>query len=620
MTRAARWLYWLTPMLFCVVLYWLGLMSWFSEDDFAWLNLRNHVTDFHTFLWAMFAPLAQGTIRPLSERGFFMTFTYLFGLHARAYHEWIFANQLANIALLMIVTRKLTQSALAGFLAPILWLCSIAMVTPLVWASAYNQVQCALFLLLSLYLFIRYTETGRKSFYWGVWATFLLGFGANEINVVFPAIAALYAILFARQYWLRTIPMFAVSGVYAVFHQLVRKATPDYYYDMDFHVPSLGRTLLQYWKMLLAVPDFVHFQHLRSWIGGAAVILLSVALLGFVAWQARARRFLPLFSLAWFLIVLAPLLPLHNHVTDYYLFVPALGIAMLAAQAVAQAWKRGWTRPLAVALVLIYAIPSTIQTRLYTKATFNRGERSRHLIQSVAYAKHIHPGKTILLDNVDDELFWSAVYDSPFRIFGWSDVLMTPECLSVIKPDPHSGSIDSYVLPAGAVAHALSDGSAVVYAVEGGKLRNVTRVYTAISHAQPPPPLAPSIEVGVSAFQEQIGEGWYGIEDGFRWSGKHATVYLPGPSAPGQKLIVHGIAADVQTQSGPLRFALTIDSRPQPVHVIDRANPEVQFQYDLPADLIGKQRIEIAFTLDRTIQVPGDLRALGLAFGRFSIQ
>jgi len=620
MTRAARWLYWLAPMLFCIVLYWLGIMSWFSEDDFAWLNLRNHVTDFHTFLWAMFAPLAQGTIRPLSERAFFMTFTYFFGLHARAYHEWIFANQLANIALLMILTRKLTQSALAGFLAPILWLCSVAMVTPLVWASAYNQVQCALFLLLGFYLFIRYTETDRKGFYWGVWAAFLLGFGANEINVVFPAVAALYAILFARKYWLRTIPMFAVSGAYALFHQLIRKKTSDYYYEMDFHIGSLAKTLWTYWKMLLAVPDFVYFQHLRSWMGLAAVILLSAGLLGFVVWQARARRFLPLFFLAWFLIVLAPLLPLHNHVTDYYLFVPALGIAMLAAQAVAQAWKRGWAKPLAVVLVLLFAIPSTVQTRLYTKAMFNRGERSRHLIQSVAYAKHIHPGKTILLDNIDDELFWDAVYDSPFRIFGWNDVLMTPECLTVIKPDPHYGSVQEYVLPAAAVAHALDDGSAVVYAVEGGKLRNVTRVYSAIAHAQPPPPLAPSIEVGVAAFQAQVGEGWYGIEEGFRWSGQRASVYLPGPTAPGQKLTVQGIPAAVQTQSGPLHFALTIDGRPQPVHVIDRENPEVQFQYDLPADLVGKKRIEVAFTLDRTIHAPGDERALGLAFGRFSIQ
>src|SRR5271154_169751 len=246
MTRAGRWLYWLTPMLFCLGLYWFGLMSWFSEDDFAWLNLRNHVVDFHSFLWAMFAPLAQGTIRPLSERGFFMLFTYFFGLHARAFHEWVFANQLAVIALLMLVTRKLTQSALAGFLAPILWMCSIVLAIPLAWTAAYNQVLCALFLLLSFYLFIRYTETGAKGFYWALWGAFLLGFGANEINVVFPAIAALYALLFARRYWLSTIPMFAVSGVYAVIHQLARGTAFNYYYDMDYHPAALATTLGQY--------------------------------------------------------------------------------------------------------------------------------------------------------------------------------------------------------------------------------------------------------------------------------------------------------------------------------------------------------------------------------------
>ena len=620
MTRVGRWLYWLTPMVFCVVLYWRGMMAWFLEDDFAWLNLRNHVIDFHSFLWAMFAPLAQGTIRPWSERAFFMIFSYLFGLHARAYHEWIFANQLVDIALLMIVTRKLTQSALAGFLAPMIWLCSIALVTPLVWASAYNEVQCATFLLLGLYLFIRYTETGRKSFYWGVWGVFVLGFGSNEINVVFPAIAALYAILFARQYWRGTIPLFLVSGVYAVVHEAVRVRTSDYYYDMDYHVPSLANTLWQYWKILLALPGFVTFRHLQDWIGVAGLIVLSAALLGFAIWQAFAKRFLPLFFLGWFLIVLLPLLPFHNHVTDYYLFVPAIGVAMLAAYGVSVAWKRGWAWPLAAALVLIYAIPSGMQVRVFARSVFERGERTRHLVQSVAYAKKIHPGKTILLDNVDDQLFWSGVYGSPFQILGWHDVFMTPECVTMIRPDPHFGPIDPYVLPAAAVARSLEEGTAVVYAVEDNRLRNVTRTYTALVEAHPSPPLAPFIDVGASYFQSQVGEGWFGIEDGFRWSGKHAVVYLPGPASPGKKLTVHGYAADVQTKIGPLRFELTIDGRPQPAHVIDQKSPEVHFEYDLPADLVGKQRIEVSFTLDRTISVPGDERQLGLAFGQFGVQ
>jgi hypothetical protein len=197
---------------------------------------------------------------------------------------------------------------------------------------------------------------------------------------------------------------------------------------------------------------------------------------------------------------------------------------------------------------------------------------------------------------------------------------MTPDCLTLIKPDPHFGPIDPYVLPAAAVARSLQDGSAVVYAVENNRLRNVTRTYRAIVQAQPPPPLASYIDVGQSYFQPQVGEGWYGLEDGIRWSGKHAVVYLAGPSAPGRKLTVHGYGSDVQIKQGPLHFALTIDGRPQPVRVIDQANPEVQFEYDFPSDLVGKDRIEIAFTVDRTISVPGDGRLLGLAFGQFGVQ
>jgi len=338
MTRLTRGAYWLAPMVFCVALYWMGLKAWFSEDDFAWLNLRNHVIDFHSFLWAMFAPLAQGTVRPLSERGFFMVFTYFFHLHPLPYHIFIYLNQFLNIVLLTLVTRKLTKSDLAGFLAPVLWLVNVAQVTPMVWTSAYNEIQCASFVLASFYLFIRYAETGRRSFYWAQWATFLLGFGANEINVVYPALAALYAILFARRYWVSTLPMFVVSAAYALIHRLATGAGSGFYYEMDFHPGWLAGALWQYWRILLGVPEYLNFEHLHSWIGDVAVLLISVALVAFIASQARRRRFLPLFLLGWFLIGLAPFVPLHNHVTDYYLFIPAVGLAILSAQAIALAW------------------------------------------------------------------------------------------------------------------------------------------------------------------------------------------------------------------------------------------------------------------------------------------
>ncbi|HLG95647.1 MAG TPA: hypothetical protein VKX49_04980 [Bryobacteraceae bacterium] len=619
MIRATRGAYWLAPIALCLALYWFGLKTWFEQDDFAWLNLRNHVVDFHSFLWAMFSPLAQGTVRPWSERGFFMLFSSLFHLHALPYHVFVFFNQFVNIALLGMVTLRLTKSEIAGFAAPVLWICNLVMVTPMAWVSAYNEIQCATFLLLSFYLFLRYTETGRKGFYWAQWVTFLLGFGANEINVVYPALVALYAILLARRYWLSTLPMFVASAGYVLLHGLSVSSEASFYYDMDFRARSLIRTLQYYWRLMLAFSTYADSRQWHRWTANLAVIVLTLTLLGFGAWQARRRRFLPLFCLGWFGIALAPLLPLHNHLTDYYLFIPTLGIAMLAGNAIGTAWRTPWVRPAAIGLALLYAVPSGLIVHRNMKVLFERMDRARLLVESVAYAKHIHPGKLILLDNVDDELFWSTIYGSPFHIFGWNDVFLTPECAPLIKPDPHLGRVDPYVLPASAAAQALDQG-ALVYAVENRKLRNITRTYTAVLRSKPAPPLASLVQLGTPYFDSQLGDGWYQVETGYRWSSGHAIVYLPGPTAPGQKLSVHGLATEQETKLGPLHFALTIDGHPQPVHEITAKNADFTFEYVLPADLIGRRKIEVAFTLDRVLRIPTDTRDLGLVFGEFGVQ
>src|ERR1700761_5022389 len=99
MTRAARAAYWLLPIAFCLAVYWLGIRTWFVQDDFAWLSLRLHIFDFKSLLQALFAPQAQGTIRPFSERGFFLLFSDLFGLRALPYRLFVFFDQALNVVL-----------------------------------------------------------------------------------------------------------------------------------------------------------------------------------------------------------------------------------------------------------------------------------------------------------------------------------------------------------------------------------------------------------------------------------------------------------------------------------------------------------------------------------------
>src|SRR5579884_3858923 len=101
-SRALRAAYYGLPMVACVVVYWYALRAWFTMDDFAWLGLRLEVHSLRDLVRALFEPQAQGTVRVLSERLYFLVLSSLFGMHALPYRIVVFATQLANLALISL--------------------------------------------------------------------------------------------------------------------------------------------------------------------------------------------------------------------------------------------------------------------------------------------------------------------------------------------------------------------------------------------------------------------------------------------------------------------------------------------------------------------------------------
>src|SRR5262249_3452131 len=153
-------LYWTIPPLVCLVLYWRGFRAWFRADDFAWFNSGLDIRGSRDLLDVLFAPAAQGTIRPWSEPGFFLTFHKLFGLNPLPFRLVIFATHFADLALVAIIGTRLTGMRSAGFCAALLWTINASLVEPLGWACTYNQVMCGFFLLLAFCFLLRHIETG----------------------------------------------------------------------------------------------------------------------------------------------------------------------------------------------------------------------------------------------------------------------------------------------------------------------------------------------------------------------------------------------------------------------------------------------------------------------------
>src|SRR5580698_7527237 len=133
------------------------------------------------------------------------------------------------------------------------------------WSAAYNEALCPLFLLTALACFIRYVETGRRVFWWWQVVVFTLGFGALEVNVVYPALAAAYVLFVAPRESRRRLltglaPLFCLSILYFLVHRaaVAFPASGPYAVHVD---RRMFRTLAAYWKWSLVPGSWRDFSH-----------------------------------------------------------------------------------------------------------------------------------------------------------------------------------------------------------------------------------------------------------------------------------------------------------------------------------------------------------------------
>ena len=189
---------------------------------------------------------------------------------------------------------------------------------------------------------------------------------------------------------------------------------------------ALGTTFWTYWRWVLGpMPAAM-----------AAVVAACVPAL--TVWGLRRRDATALFGAAWFVITLAPYLPLPDHRMDYYLAVPSIGIAMVGAFAIARLGKfgpvpqsgdrachAGVYGEFAAGIVDGHDAGSTLAA-----------QRVEDLVLGVDEIHQAAKGKIILLDGIDSDLFWSGVVDLPFRAMSIPSVYLAPGSEARIQAAP----------------------------------------------------------------------------------------------------------------------------------------------------------------------------------------
>jgi hypothetical protein len=623
-SRSARFknaAWWIAPSLLCLLLYWRAFTAWFRADDFAWLGVGLYIRNFHDFLAAMFSPQAQGTIRPWSERAFFMAGFSLFGLNALPFRIVIFATQFANLALIATIGTRLTGLRAAGFWAAVFWVLNSSQILPLGWVCVYNQVMCGFFLLLALHFLMKAVAAPNprvaRRYEILQWLAFLLGFGASELNLVYPAIAASYTFCAGRggrQHLRRTLPMFGVSLVYVAMHRAVAPPRTDYY-AMHF-TGAIFRTLARYWTWSVG-PTFMETPILLpKWVLPAGVAVVSLALLAFLGAKLRSGARVPLFCLGWYLAAIAPVLPLRDHMTEYYVYLPVIGLCWLGGWAMAEACSGGVrAKAAATAMAALYAFLVVPEAVASTAWNHRVAARVRNLVEGVAQAHELHPTKSILLDGVDTDLFWNGVLDRPFRLIGLDHVYLTPGSERRIAAHPELGDVGSYVLPPDVAGNALERDEVVVYDVRGPRLRNITSVYTAMPRETR---LPSRVDVASPLTSYLLGPEWYPSDEDHRWMPKRATLRMAGPAAAGQKLYLAGQCPEEQLRHGPLPVTVTVEGGMLAPAAIRENVFELAFA--LPDGLVGKPEIHLVVEVGRVFRPAADPRDLGVVVGVIEVK
>jgi hypothetical protein len=339
----------------------------------------------------------------------------------------------------------------------------------------------------------------------------------------------------------------------------------------------------------------------------------------FIVARIRQRDWLPVFCLAWFAIVLAPVLPLRDHFSSYYLVLPSIGLAMLAGYALASAWRLGVAWGAAAALLAAaYAVPMIIADRFEMRWLQDRSIAIQRMVLGVARAHQLHPAETILLDGVDEQLFRAGMYHHPFSVVGVTSVYLTPG--SAGRIGPLDVRVENYELSSGPTVHGLDHNQIVVYKVGGRRLKAVTATYinTAAQKLDTNPPHL--VELASPLFAYLLGPEWYAPEEGFRWMPRRATLRLGGPRTRSQRLYLNGFCSPAELRAAPMPVRVWLDGTLLGELLVRNGGNPFHASLPIPDQLVGKKQVEIAVEAGRTFRAGLDERQLSLAFSSFEIR
>jgi len=310
----------LAVMAAIVAVYWKAVGAYFYEDDFQWLMSTFTFQPWHIFNIGAYSHF----YRPVIEL-YFWAATPLFDGSPALFHTANIALHAVNALLLFLFVREATTSGRHGFLAAVFFIGLPGYIEAIAWIGALAEPIGAVFGCLALWGFLRFTNSGRESWRAISLGGFALALLTHESSVVFFPALVLAGWAFApppatndwRCYARRYTPYVIVLVVYLAIDIPINSRSyliGESHYRPGFHIV---RNILDY-----IVTLYVGQRNLPTYIGTAALLVVLLA---------RGSRRVK-FATLWMLLALMPFAPFTWSNTSRYLYLPAMGFAMLVAE------------------------------------------------------------------------------------------------------------------------------------------------------------------------------------------------------------------------------------------------------------------------------------------------
>lgn len=354
--------YWLPIAAFIIsfLMFIPSITGFFTNDEFFLLKIAK-VSSFKEFL-NFFNPVIDyagvGAYRPLTLRVYYFLSVNFFNSNPLPLRIISFLVFYADVYLVGYLTKLLTKDIKIALLSVFLFAISVTHFGHLYYIGAFQELLVALFFLASVIYFAKYEIDFKKKRSTGSlvfsFICFVLALMSKETSVVLPGVLILTDIYLRltgrvkvpiKKLIFSLFPFALLLGIYLFLHFRYFGLLEGDSYVWDFSLTRAVNTVVWYFLWSLNLPetlvDFVgpglHLNPnlFKYWFGNVIPIFILFAIQIFIAVYAFVKskifnqKSVILFSAAWFLVTLLPVVFLPLHKFTYYLMLPLFGVVFL---------------------------------------------------------------------------------------------------------------------------------------------------------------------------------------------------------------------------------------------------------------------------------------------------